>query len=706
MTHPATRLSVLPAALAVWAFRGVVVATLGIGLCWTLVYAWHEVERWAPKTPWWSTAGSAALAIATFAAATWAARRRTPWPPVAFVIATLVAGVALRIAYLQWVDPVWAGDFLNYWEGAITLANAPTYEVAGIYDQRALWYVPLVEAFGPSPGFLKASNVLLLALAQLAGYDTLRRLHSHQAAQAFTLAWLGVFEATASAAIPSHDLSGTALIAIAFWLNVVGTRRAPDGRRQVLRFILVAVALSVVLVLLELLRGLGGLLCLVLAGGALIGLLVARVRGDDAPAFRAAMLAVLAQAGIALALVSAGMGLFARQGLLAENDSATLLRVTTPQLNAMSEGTYAWMRGFHDTFNRGLVEDPERFRDARTALALSDFIERPAAFAANTVERQERLYALGSQYRHYVRGWMAGHKDATRWLANYSVHYAALFAGFFLVALAGLLTRLAPAHAYFPLMLACGLSLAFVTVLENQPRYLYPIWYVGCLCIGLHLAIRGEGAWRPGRVARSVGAVLFQAAAFVAVVLGAAWALASLSYTADDGRILSDWALDSDQALPDRDERRFFARLRERSSDVVPTRKDGHFPAVFGPLGVQLEFPQAPRRGDSVVATTRACITDADGRAFSFQYYTPARTAGDDPAYSLELHRDGERLWAANPAAAEAPEAVRLPLPADADGCMALAFRLVANAAGGGEAARRASRTEIFFPRIEPAGRQ
>lgn len=687
-----------------WSYRGLVTVVLVAGLVWALKFGWRVLSTQTVSHD--STAFNLLLLLAVlagFAGALVLARRKQALDPLRFILTTLAAGLLLRLAYVHFVDAAWINDFLRYWEAAVRLAAADEYRVDGIYDQRALpILVPLIELFGASAAALKGFNIALLLLTQLAGYDILRRLHSHQVAQAFTVIWLMVPETTFTAAIPSHDLTGLALLAFAFWLNIIGTQPAPG--RRVLRFVLTTLALSATLVVLEAARNLGTFLILIFVLGSVAGLVLSWIGDRRLGEIRGIAAATLLQAVIGLVLVQGAMGWLADQRLMSDASELEIqkLRAMTPQPNSMADGSYAWFYGFNTTFTMEMMTDAQRFRLMRNAFNLSDYLERPEAVAAKTIERSERLYTLGSQYGFYHAGWMEQHPPAARALQYVNGIYVGVFALLFMLSLMRLMLVPGPPQMYLQALFLAALAFACLTLLYNQPRYIYPIWFVGAGVIALEMA---RFSPRLARVLPALGSgtlLLLQSALFF--VLGGAllWAVLNLAFTDSRGRILSGWSFQTSQSVPADAAATFFARLAASTTDAVPKLRGGHYDADFGPLMLKLEFPQLVAKGDTVRAERELCIDDASPRLLAFHYYTPYKRVERQGAFTLSLLQDGTRIWSGELPAATTAQPALVPLGETATGCHRFAFVLTSNVGYQKESWRRASRTEIFFPRLEP----
>lgn len=694
--------------------RGAIVSTFGLGLCFAVFNAYQVLAARDPS----GVAGLIGLSMLLLAAGVVAlaihlARRDKPLPARWFVPVALLAALAIRLAYYAMVDPAWVSDFATYWKIANELAGADHYQVVNLYQQRAMPYlVPIVEIFGDSPDGVKLANIAVLCLIQLLGYDILRRCHGHSAAQCFTVLWIGAPEPLYSALIPSHDLVAMGQVAIVLWLTVVATTRKRAGGLPGARFALYALPIAIMLAALEVERGIGRILLAALLLVGVAGMLVksrfpSLIAGDSGQPKRLLLVALLS-----LPLYAACMQGLAGSRFSAADDvsTAAMLRYTTAHATSLSNGSYKWMRAFHDTFTIAYAKDSDRFADLRTSLALSDFAESPLQRTDNAVTRLGDLYSLGGSIGFYSSGVAKKSPNTAAAMLVYNAAFALLLA---LLALYGLLRLLVrprfPLVAGVLLVMVSVMTLILVLIAENQPRYLYIAWFVAAATAALGIA-RAQGADDPGTAdpeapaatALAMGWMVLQSFLAIFCIGAAAWVALELAYDAKSGRILSHWALSAYPPAATAPGTDWTSDLKGTGSDVLWAADKRYRVASmdFGPLALTLQLPKAPAIGDRVVASAKVCTRGGARNDLAFFVYTPYKNLKRRGAFELEVTVDGDPKWRLALPHADKPMAIEIPDLVPANACSDLAFTLHSKVAIPRESWRRASRVEIYFPRL------
>lgn len=694
--------------------RAAIIAAIGVGMG----YAAFNAVVFLRAAPDPGPAGLLATlsSIAVFAAALWLARRREPLPPWSFVLIALLGGTLLRVLYFALVEPVWVSDFARYWRIANEMADADHYVVRTIYEQRALPYlVPLAEIFGKVPAALKLANIAVLGLVQVAGYDVLRRCHGHHAAQCFTLLWIGAPEPLFSLTIPTHDLVAMGMLAGIVWLLTLAvhpTNTAANKRGRGRAWLLATPLVAFLLVLLEVQRGIGLIALASLVAVAVAGVLVSRrfphvLRESASQTMRLLIITLLC-----VPLYGAGIWGATKSGLTMPEQAArvSVLRYTTAHVSSLSDGSYAWFLPFHTAFTSNYAEDPERLEDLRNSLALSDFIEDPVARLDNASHRLRNLYRLGGSRYFYMAGFADQAPMAVRTLQRYNDTYALGFALLVLLSVGVLMSRpgLSLLGAGFLLVLGSAVTIVLTLVAENQPRYLYLIWFVGAMAVAAGLARAASGSDTPiaaRRMALRMGGALLQTVLIIVGGTAMIWLVAHASYVEASGRMLSHWELTADPALSSSELSAWRESLRDPPSDVLLTAGTRYRPKPrsFGPLALTLALPSNPEEGDQVRASRRVCTSENGRDDLSFFVYTPYKKLSRSGAFELQVAVNGRVSWrlALPHAKQPAPFEIRNVLPRGR--CSELTFILLSNVTQDRASWRRASRVEIYFPRLVDA---
>lgn len=322
-------------------------------------------------------------------------RRTEPVPPRLFLGISLAAATLLYYAYVSSIEVAWISDFQTMWDYAVRMVARSDYSVRDIYGERALpVLVPLILLFGAKTWIVPLANLVMLLGIQLAGYDLMRRIAGHRAAQGFVVLWLGAMEPVLALPITSHDIWGLFYLVILLWgFRVLNDRlRSADLAQPRNRWwwLLGAVLLAVLLTVLDMQRELAPFV--VLGSALAFGMLALTRNAVDPELKRTALIAVsiiILHLGMATALKAGGMMMTAEQG-------AKLAQIRIGAYSSsLGNGRYwqgeAFARSFFDTV------DVNQGTDLARAIPLSDYALQPFARIGNVIHRVQGQAHLGSQ---------------------------------------------------------------------------------------------------------------------------------------------------------------------------------------------------------------------------------------------------------------------------------------------------------------------
>lgn len=653
--------------LSLWLAACILGPVLALGLLGSLPAQWGALRHF-PLSDARLTTGLAAAAV--LALGVWLARRREPLPPWPFVLATTAIALGVRFAYTGAVETVWTNDFLLYWDTAKQQVASGNYAVISLYNERTLpVLVPLILLFGPDPGHVIVANIATLTMIQLAGYDLLRRMVSHQAAQAFSVAFIAAPIPLFALTIPSHDLWAMGYCAVALWLcAVVLSHRRRHGTRLA---VAVAGALALVCLLMEIQRGIGLLLAAAMLLAALMGWLARR---GDPPADRRPVLTLLLVCAAALAAQWPLGALVGKLDLRAADEPGHRIHMAayyTSNGTSMGNGTWGWMDGFRREFTEPLrTDDPERLEQLSRSLVLSDWAEQPLKRLDNVADRLAGLFVLDNSNFWYFSEGDPSLAKPLGWLRLYSLFVSL---GFTLALGAGLLRMLLGALPSVPvlagLVLTSVVALALCSFSENQPRYLMLLWFTGLLFLAEATGRRSE----PRTASLRLGAVMAVAVALGWLGLIAALLLpARALYGPEDGRILGDWTRVSTGAetgaLP----------ITADPNPYVHVTDPGELAVVLRPGEPGVQQP--------------LCV--AAGGRDDFAFFLRARAAQPGDALVVRFGDAGPHRFELAAADGKAVD-LRVPDLGEGGQCGTLSMAL--------ESSGRTpdARAEVFFPRLE-----
>lgn len=657
-----------------------------------LEYGQQSVQALA-ETGFFSTTGLAGvLAFGVSAAFVRVVGRARAFEPRAFLVCSLAAAAILYGIYVSSIQVTWVSDFKGMWEHATRMVARGDYAVHDIYNERALpVLVPLILLFGAKPTIVPIANIGMLLAIQLLGYDLVRRIAGHRAAQGFVVLWIGAMEPVMALPITSHDIWGLLYLVLFLWgyrvLNDRWEVALHRGRRWLL--CVGVVLLAAVLTLLDMQRELAPFVILgfVLAGG-----LLALRNGPVEKRLRRALLIAasifLLNMSMAAALKSCGFKMTSEQG-------KSLLQIRLGAYgSSLSNGRYdqgqVIVKTFFDTV------DPMTRDDLVRSIPLSDFALQPAARFDNLLYRVRGQATLGSQYYFY----QAQAKSRWEWLMPmtraYNISYAIALAALSLWLVLPLLRRVDGIDALAQVALLSVLVGVLLVVGESQPRYVFPLWFILPQLSAVALATRlqpGGTVLAPWSWEQTRGALLLLAAFCVGSL-----ALRAL-YHERNGRILSGWSPRLDGVAADIPPSRWFAPQQRLSatairSQIRDTRRFG-----FGDLALVVKFPGLAPPTASTGAEKRICASNAR-RALDFYYYMPYQNARAAGSFTFEVLLDGRRRWSVPLPGTVAIQHVRIDRLLRPEQCGMVGFRLISNRGIPSASWVAASQVDVYFPRL------
>ena len=439
---------------------------------------------WLPRR----AAFAAVLGLALLVAA---ARR---WPEkrsdLAFLAVLGIPVTVAKLAYVHLIEMRPISDFAGMWSLASRIATTGIIAPASTYEwlflERVVPYLlPLRLLLGPEPSSYEVPNVLVGVGCALVTYRLARRWFGRASARlAFALALVAP-ETWLAAEIPTHDIPGAAMVL----LGLVVLDAVYDAARARSPWALAwGVAWGLLVLALDLQRSIGSLF-LVSCGG--MAALAAACDPQPRGVRRLARAAYVATALLLLPALTFQVGrtILQRAGLrtpgvlLAAHRQAILFASTT----SWSDGK-PW----------NIVAEAARYEHLPAAalgperLAL-ELALHPGARLGSYVRHSRTLFALGSQTGIYVARASIGEGGRFGVVPEGTVLLGSgVFAVFFVVAMLRGCWRIARAPLrdptlLVPLVFLAALAGSLILLGQVQPRYLYPIWYLGAIYAGYGL---------------------------------------------------------------------------------------------------------------------------------------------------------------------------------------------------------------------------
>lgn len=655
-------------------------------------------------------------------------RRPVPLHPGWFLLALIAGSIALRGILIGTVEPEWSTDYLRYWQRALELASQDDLRVSNVYHQRALLFAyPVAEMWGADGATaLKWLNASLLLVIQLVVYDVARLARDHQSAQAASVLLVAAPIPAYAALIPSHDVWGLFLVSLAIWAAVRIFHLSSHVPGRWLRFALLTSFCAFALYCLQLQRSIGTILAIALLVAAVLFFFVRPEWPEHKRRSRlliaAALVCFLAQP------LLARIGTQLEIHPTAQNfDTASYNMKIAAHAGAMGTANSAWYARFADRFRVQSQLGVESTASFAQSIAVSNWVLEPTGKLRHLKSHMSRLFRLG-----YPAGWNttlrrpAGMSPDTR---NSLVFHAGVFGVVFGCLLlfslyrAAALLRSMPIHLVVSLVFVAGLSLLLLALFENKPYNIFPIW----LCMvwlvswaASPVAREHAGAIRVGTTGHRSWSTLLGGTCALAVGAATAWAVPRVLYTEQDGLILDDWELSLAQdqdppadwrstlALtpPDAFDKPYYAHDR-RGFVLKGAIDDGkRIHKYANGLFTVLEFPAELTQGDRFRMERQVCGTVAD-RHLEFLVFAPFQRPDVDNAFTLEVLVDGalrKRVPIPYRNGGNTMRRISFDHPLGAsEACRSISLELVSNVNQAAQSWRRASRVEIWFPRLVPA---
>lgn len=425
------------------------------------------------------------LAVAILGALRW------PFREYAFLAAALFSLGLLKLGYVLLVEVPPVSDF----KSMLIIADRWAANGVGdfgtsVFDQarseRVLLYLyPIRVLFGTDGANYQYVNVLTSVVTAMLSYFIARSFFGFRAARVTLVLALFAIEPLQAAAIPTHDIPG-ALAIMSFIALVVYVQRQLESRMAWV----VSVLIGLVMVWAGMQRSVALVLQLALVVYMLvwISLIMAKPSSAGGPARwitvgkTTALLLIIPMIsyGLISAVVSA-----AGMKRAADDVVDVRSRLITAHTESWGDGSWGYQRRAW-----GDADLPPPALDFAVRRLLSDAYHSPAARVGHYRRKAERLYDFGYQQGFYLSpgATIAGasvearHRGRARLLNRaYALVFLALMAGGISMVMVSGRNNF---ERLFPALVLAVMSGLLVMFSEVQPRYLFPIWYVGAIYTG------------------------------------------------------------------------------------------------------------------------------------------------------------------------------------------------------------------------------
>ena len=419
-----------------------------------------------------------------------------------FVILAVFVGLCLKLAYVYLMDVKPVSDFESMWKIATNTITAGWPErITGVHEQRVLLFlVPLARLFGNSPLVYKIGNVVILMLSSLMSFSLARRWFGESAARASLFLILLVPETFFNLCIPTHDIPGAFLFLCSLWM--LDTLLLSVDKKSWIACLITGLILGISAEFLEIQRGISPFFWL-----AVLMFIVYRasqaqgISLRDTPKKSSHFLNKRAY----LILLFVGFSFLASKGVYVLLESNGLILSDKVKFkdsifnfirgsDSWGTGTYSYQWKNYSSYTQN---GNTYYYSMAVDKILSDTYYNSFDRISNYLMRAERLYRLGSQTFFYYRGSIQlpssrlKGKKIENFLTNHNMVFVLFFEMAFILSSFLMLIRNRINPRAFPSLLTLSfLSGALLILGENQPRYMYPIWFIAPMLMAAQLGAR------------------------------------------------------------------------------------------------------------------------------------------------------------------------------------------------------------------------
>lgn len=414
-----------------------------------------------------------------------------------------------RLTVYLAIDQQLYSDFARMWADAV-YAHQNGLNLSTIKSGRTLraltFLYPIVLIHGDNPIWYQIYNAIYLSLALFITYHLGARLWNRRVASVAVALLFLSGELLFSGEVPSHDIPGSliTLVCLALLIRIhdLAILRKPDRRpSHLLSMGYLALALGGLYAVLNFVRGISFLLNAAV-GFYLACLLLTGLRERVRPPVTSLLNAVFFMMVIPI-LVSSSI----------QNE---VVRHLDPQAPAISQRRQlGWIAGHAPVEGRGRFSDYQKLHHIIASvpdselpsfaygLFLSNIVDAPSEKFGHLYRKMRQLYFLGSQPNFYVSRLQPNAVISDRQTLKLVIKRIFGWNGI-LNAIFAVLLFLSICHYFafrikkvrikhLPLATIAVVSLALLAFGEVQPRFIYPIWFIGSLYIAQFLVLTTRG---------------------------------------------------------------------------------------------------------------------------------------------------------------------------------------------------------------------
>jgi len=557
---------------------------------------------------------------AAFAWLLWRAAHDRPLRTPTFA---LILGILflVRLAWVLTLNPELVSDFKTYWTVASTMAqDGPDFPLDSVGSLRAFpYFAPSIVVFGNHSLTYKVANVAVMGLATFFVYQYSQKRFSLVTAQVAAILCNLAPETYAASAITSHDIPGVMFLSL-IGLSILLLDQQSIQRNRLTISLGLAIILAILVRLTDIQRFPADFVVLSLLLAATLSILLQikePTRSHDTLRllFHRTLFIALVPGFIVLMTLPLSTPYF---GSWTDDNKAAERSLAF--WHSQSKGDFASYKAIHSAFLRVATEQK---KELGLHLFLSDLADSPLHRIKNIERRSKRLFQFGSQAGFYLRGYEGSIIFSVYKLS--ATCYALLTCVMTCLIIFSITPCLLRPPPYcspevitdWPIMFTALLGVVLISLEENQPRYMFPLYFtvIPWLVASTNYLITGFSKARSNFQA-SIRLLIDNGLVVGAVTLGllVMWTvlgkLVDRSFHYDNGRIVNlERASGISVTTLSKDE--IVERLRETGG---PIRNP-----VFGPYGAWIG-PASERNGTQPLEW-RICHLDPDRNWRAQLYY-------------------------------------------------------------------------------------
>ncbi len=540
------------------------------------------------------------------------------WSTIRFLTVFLGSAVLLRLTYALMLDVEAVSDFGTMWSIAGQTRENGLFELRAetpMARRIVPYLLPLVKLFGTSPYVYKVANVIAFALSAWMVFVLARRWFGERSARAALILLIGVPETFFANVIPSHDIPGVLYLLLG--LLLIDTLISSENL-SFWKSLGLSIALGIVALLFDVQRSTAVFLLISMIAVAIISAEKVLIKSElpfreICTKWRATIVfwSVFIFI-IPVCIHHFGYIALLDTGVLADSRSAHNNKKVPWFLansDSWGDGTWGYAHRTYYLYYEGMPSAPKAWDGKSQAKILSDIYYNPQERIVNFIRKARRLYSLGTQGNFYyvdkiIQPTSLLKGDVIRRVLN---AWTRVYTSLFLTALIAAcfffsISKMSPSRHLPSIVFVTSLSLVLLLFGENQPRYLYPIWFIfPILAISAYNSILTKSA-RKTKIRHLVKAIWQKALVYVACTIILFGALQTVGY-ASDSRMLD------------------FRQWKDPHSNFeLP---DGFLPSIQSPFQGQrafqlmLGYPNIPKKGDIVSVSKTYRFDNNRPRTFS-----------------------------------------------------------------------------------------